>query len=81
MGIEYARGSPGRMAAAWAGLIVCSYVGYYYVKKNNEVRKLEYMRKQANSDSKTVPESMLKTAQGPTPIERMWNAMVRQWDK
>lgn len=81
MAIKYARGSPGRMALAWAGLIVCAYGGYFYVKKNNEMRKLEYMRKQANSDTKTVPEYMLKTAQGPTPIERMWNAMVRQWDK
>ena len=69
------------MLTRWASLIVVAYTSYYYAKKLNTSRKLEYMRKQANSDSAEVPEHVLKRTTGPTPIESIWAAMVRQWDK
>lgn len=69
------------MLTSWASLIVVAYTSYYFAKKTNTARKLEYMRKQANSDSPEVPEHVLKRTTGPTPIEMMWSAMVRQWEK
>ncbi|WFD34505.1 hypothetical protein MCUN1_001346 [Malassezia cuniculi] len=81
MAIEYARGSPRNMALGWASLIITAYTGYYFAKKLNTSRKLEYIRKQANSDSPDIPEHVLTRTTGPTPIESMWDAMKRYWDK